>query len=228
MPREHTRTLGTQGRILVLLLTLAGAALPQKTYAISWLTWYAQDAALRYASKLGTLTPPQEAQLQDINNAAYYSEARLFPLASIGQTFIDGSLAPYETYIPGQTFALTFEYINPATGATTSGPAVSEVVYEAVTDPALPNNLTPIGSSSDSSSDFAITWASSGYEPMIEAIPYGANGGPIVISGVDGDNSAVGLNGALLAPDSSQTSLLLGLGFAGLLGLRRWRRVATL
>jgi hypothetical protein len=221
MKRDYAKTSGTRGWILALLLTVAWAALPQKSYAISWLTWYAQDYAIRYASSKGTLTDVQEARAQAINDALYYSEATAFPLSAIGQTFIDGSFAPYETDTPGQVLNLAFEYINPANGATVSDPLVAEVVYEAITNPADPTDWVVIGQSTDSTSDFAISWQSSGFEPIIEAIPYDSSGAPIVISGVDGDNSAVGLDGVLYLPESSQTSLLLGLGIVGLLGLRR-------
>lgn len=227
MKRKFKKISGTRGGALALLLTLAGAAFPQQTHAIGFLTWYAQDVAIRYASSTATLTPAQEATAQAINDAAYYSEARLFPLSVVGQTFIDGSFNPFEEALPGGTLTLTFNYLDPNTFLVGSGPPVTSVLYQAVEDPSHPGNLTTIGSSSDSGSDFAITWASSGYEPMIEAIPLDAGGHPIVILGAEGGNSAVGLDGVLYTPDSSRTSLLLGLGMAGLLGLRRWSRVAT-
>jgi MYXO-CTERM domain-containing protein len=229
MKRKLKKTSGTRAGVLALLLTLTGAALPQQTHAITFLMWYAQDAAIRYASFKAVLTPAQEATAYAANDALYLSEARLYPLGAIGQIFINGSSDPFETDNPAANLQLTFNYLNPATLQVGSGPQVASVMYEASLDPANPNVLTPIGSSSDSLSDFAIMWQSQGYEPLIEAIPLDSAGSPIVISGVGEDNSAVGLDGVLYStPDSSPTSLLLGLGMVGLLGLRRRSRVATL
>ena len=229
MNREHAKTSGTRGYILALLFIVAGAALPQQSSAIPFLAWYAQDVAIRNGSvPPATLTPAQELALTIANNAAYLSEAAFKPIGFVGLTAIDGSTSPFELTGNGQILTLSFEFINPATGVPTTGPAVSSVLYEANLDPSTPNVLVPIGTSSAFVSNFAITWQSSGFEPMIEAIPYDANGNPIVISGVDGENSAVGLNVALNAPDSSPTSVLLGLGIVGLFCVRRWSQVATL
>jgi len=222
MKLKHAKTSGARGCILALLLTVAGAALPQQSSAIPFLVWYAQDVAIRNGSVApATLTPAQELALTIANNTAYLSEAAIKPLGFVGLTVIDGSTAPFELTGYGEDLTLSFEYIDPATGLPATGPAVSSVVYEANLDPANPNDLVPIGTSSDNASNFAITWQSSGFEPMIEAIPYDASDDPIVIPGVDGENSAVGLNVALNVPDSSPTSLLLGLGIVGLLCVRR-------
>lgn len=227
--KPHTNALRNRDWTFYLLLILGAAALPQQSSALPFLAWYAQDVAIRQASATTppTLTPTQELALTAANNAAYLSEAVIKPIGFVGLTVIDGSDAPYVLTSAGENLALSFQFIDPATGLPTSGPAVASVVYEANLDPFTPNVLVPIGTSSNSLSNFAISWSSSGFEPMIEAIPYDASDNPIEDPGVDGDNSAVGLNIAPNAPDSASTFYLLGLGIAGLWTIRRFNRVGS-
>jgi hypothetical protein len=126
--------------------------------------------------------------------------------------------------LQNQTVLIDFGFVNPATGLSTAGPVVGSVEYLVNVDPSSPTDLVSIGTSYDASSDFSISYfASSSAEPAIEAVPYDANGDPIVITGVDGYNVAPGFVTVLYDVPEPSTMVLVGIGAIGL-ATRQWRR----
>lgn len=91
----------------------------------------------------------------------------------------------------------------PVFQADTTGPTIGSVLYEINTDPDSPDTFTTLGISSDPSSNFALSVTLSGIEPVIRATPLDPSGAPIVISGVDGLNVAVGTLSTLPASEPS-------------------------
>ncbi len=111
---------------------------------------------------------------------------------------------------PGNLLSVDFGFIDPTTSFAASGPTIGSVEYLVSTDPNNPTAYTPIGTSTDASSNFSISYLdNTAFEPDIEAIPFDANGNAIVIPGVDGFNAAIGSVTALAAPEPSTTWLIL-------------------
>ena len=111
---------------------------------------------------------------------------------------------------PGNLLSVDFGFIDPTTSLAASGPTIGSVEYLVSTDPNNPLTYTPIGTSTDASSNFSISYLdSTAFEPDIEAIPFDANGNLIVIPGFDGYNAAIGSVTALAAPEPSTTWLFL-------------------
>ena len=92
--------------------------------------------------------------------------------------------------------------------ADTTGPTIGSVLYEINTDPDSPNTFTTLGISSDPSSNFALSVTLSGIEPVIRATPLDPSGAPIVISGVNGLNVAVGTL-STLPPSEPSTDIFV-------------------
>jgi len=185
---------------------------------------YVHIGTIMAATVLGTKNPKEEADEIKRIVAEYRKEN---PLAAIGQAALGGDYA-VSLFPSGTTESLTFFFIDPDTGVpTSSGPVVSSVLYEVTADPSS-SVFQFLGVSSDSSSNFALPFTIPGFEPFIQATPFDAFGSPIVISGVDGNNVAVGfvVNIAQGEVPEPTTLSLLGLGI-GMQAMRRWRVAAV-
>src|SRR5580658_4562511 len=111
MNRKHTKTSGTQGCIMAVLLSLAGIALPQQSYAISLAQYFEGGIIVRDLSLEGDIGPLREHIDMAVLDHEYLGEQSTFGLSAIGGAFIDGSFLPYDAYTPGQELDLTFAYI---------------------------------------------------------------------------------------------------------------------
>ena len=119
----------------------------------------------------------------------------------------------------GSINQLTFMFVDPLTLEPTTGPEISSVFYEYSHTPDVPGSFTPLGTSTDAATDFALPYVALPTEVAIVAEPL-FNGNPVFIQGVDpSDNAAGGLVTALLVPELSTWAMMLvgfaGLGFAG-------------
>jgi hypothetical protein len=154
-----------------------------------------------------------ELQQEALENGIDLGELRVDNYHPVGRT-LDGTPA-----------LLTFGFVKAVTGQPAiDAPAIGSVQYFAQEDPSNPGVFTPIGSSSDAGNQFAISWIVSGFEPLIEAVPYSPSGAPVVINGVAGDNIAVGhvFDIPATVPEPSSLSLLLaGLGLIAICYRRR-------
>jgi hypothetical protein len=95
------------------------------------------------------------------------------------------------------------------------------VLYQAKGSPTAPG-FFPIGISTDASSHFGLPYLPTGIEPIIQAIPFDPLGNPLVISGLGGQNVAVGyaINLGIEVPEPA--TIILGmLGLAGVVAIRR-------
>ncbi|MGO9114801.1 MAG: hypothetical protein ACLP9L_36760 [Thermoguttaceae bacterium] len=110
-----------------------------------------------------------------------------------------------------------------------SDPIIGSVVYEVCTDYASsPLTWTPIGTSTDAASNFALPFTCGISDSMIEAVPYDTSGNPIVFTDpVDGvSNDAIGgLDSDRVPPVPEPASLIVwaGLGAMGLIVYARQR-----
>ena len=152
----------------------------------------------------------------------YYSQQAGFPLSQVGQVLKNGDF-PVVAYNPGSIEVLTFSFINPATLELVDSSSIASVVYEVNRDPFVPDVWEFIGSSSDSSSKFAINFQTPslpidtrGSEVIIRGIPFDSLNNPIEILGVNNENVAVGIAVNLPnVPEPTSTLSLLALGTLG-------------
>jgi hypothetical protein len=130
------------------------------------------------------------------------------------------------SHVPiGQMALLTFAFLKPDSLQPTVGPSIAFVVYDVNLDPSNPGVFKTIGTSFDATSNFALPFTASGFEPLIRATPFDASGKPIQIPGVDGDNIAVGyvVDMDISVPEpNSDIMMLTG---AGLLACARKRHI---
>jgi hypothetical protein len=166
---------------------------------------------------LGAWSAQHEAEETATSYADYKKEQASLNIRIIGQPAIYAVAGIPQTpgypsvfAQPGQLLSVDFGFLDPATGLPTTGPSVASVAYEVDTDPLSATNFVPIGTSFDAGSNFSISYLiSTTFEPGIQAIPYDANGDPIVITGLGGDNVAQGKVVALFIPEPSTFALLL-------------------
>lgn len=211
-----------RARGLAGLLLLAGVATLADSHQAKAISATDRDAIIFAAiASSGLLpTPPVvTAELAAATGAwaAFYAEQAAFT-TTVGQVAFNGvdPATPVASF--GETGTLTFSFIDPATLASVAGPTVASVVYEQAQ---VAGGFTVIGTSTNALSDFALPYMTSSspatVEEEIEAVPFDQSNNPIVISGVDGDNVAVG-GVTLLAPVPEPATLaLFGVGLLGCL-----------
>jgi hypothetical protein len=186
----------------------------------------AVDAAAKALSLLPTWlggeTQEQEDSVIRLEQLLEDQEGTKIPLAFVGSTYIDGSLADnaFPMYTPTLSADLTFSWHDPSTGLPTSGPAVSAVqyyVWNGMTESLdLSSAWTLLGTSSDSASGFEVSYSFPFGEDIFLSAPLDTSGQPIVINGVDGYNDAesIAMNTVPVPEPASMASLAVGaLGF---------------
>jgi hypothetical protein len=152
-------------------------------------------------------------------------------IPDIGEALCNG-FSPVARLPIGDTCSLSFQFIDTLTGLPTAGgPTVGSVFYEVQTDPDHPDVFTPIGTSTDAASQFAMSFINVDFEPLVLAIPFDPAGGKIFIDDGHGSNLAAG-DVVLIPPGpvpepSSWSVLLLGLPLLGLSLCKRDNLQAT-
>ena len=118
---------------------------------------------------------------------------------------------------------LTFQFVDPATDLPTTGPPIASVEYLVNLDP--DNEIFSIlGTSIDASSHVSLPFTVVPFKPFIKSIPLDSNGNVIVITGVDGQNVAVGVAVVLEPVPEPSTIVLIGSGGLFILGFAWCRR----
>lgn len=208
------------------------AAIPPPAAADSFADYLLAVAGIRLGTLEGTYTLKEEDQLIKTAYMQYKQQQKNGGFNLFGQAEINGAY-PDVLLGTGANSVLTFQFVDSTNALPTAGPAVSAVLYQANLDPNNPSSLVTLGTSMDATSDFSLPFTLTGQEPLILATPEGPTGAPVVVSGVAGQNIAVGAAVALNAgtvPEAS-TESLLGMGLLVLLGVvpvrRRWRMTAT-
>jgi len=203
-------------KFLTGLLLLAATGIASAS-AVSYASYLLDKATIRANSYLGAwswefedeqIRAAYEKYLEtaSANNIPIIGQPAIYAIAGVPQSpgFPDVIAGP------GNLLSVDFGFIDPTTSLAASGPTIGSVEYLVSTDPTNPFSYTPIGTSTDASSNFSISYLdSTAFEPDIEAIPFDANGNAIVIPGVDGYNAAIGSVTALAAPEPSTTWLFL-------------------
>lgn len=127
-------------------------------------------------------------------------------------------LSPISNVPLGQSALLTFAAVDPRTGLPVQGVSIGSVSYMVNEDPDNPDVLVPIGTSTDASAGFAVSYTVSGFEPMIFAVPYDLQGNAIVMAGVDGVNVAPAIVVDIPVPEPS--AMKLAVAIAGIITFR--------
>ncbi|MGH9459742.1 MAG: PEP-CTERM sorting domain-containing protein [Vicinamibacteria bacterium] len=216
----RTKILGALVATCVIFNTADARAIPY-TEAVT------RNALTVLDTFLGNLTASQEADMINDTWDEWRTQREQAGQNSVGQIGIDGlfPLATYTSADLGSTEMLTYFFIDPVTGQRTQpGPPVSAVRYEALLQPPTldPNQLTfeliiqnvsLIGISTDASTDFAVPFLLTGFEPLILAFPFDSEGQEITGEGTAAFASHV-------IPEPS-TMVLLSLGVLALSGFSR-------
>ena len=213
--------------LISLCLVVTFLAMPRTATATGYWETVKKNAVVVIDTALGNLTAKQEKAEIEANWAEYRAQKMAAGLVSVGQVAKSGfyPVAEYTLADLGTTEVLTYFFIDPATGeSTTSAFEVSAVRYEALLEPPTLNkdeltedlirqNLTLLGTSTDTANDFAFNFTLQGFEPMILGFPLDAMGAKITGEGTAGFASNV-------IPEPTTICLL---GFGGL-ALKRRRR----
>jgi len=142
----------------------------------------------------------------------YQDEQKGQNVSAVGEAFIDGLSSTAFSPL-GAMVNLTFQFVDPATDLPTTGPPIASVEYLVNLDP--DNDLFSIlGASMDASSHFSLSFTVVPFEPFIKSIPFDSSGNAIVITGVDGQNVAVGVAVVLEPVPEPSTIALVGSGGA--------------
>jgi hypothetical protein len=177
---------------VALLVQALAVAFPSTSRAISYLSYLLSCDLYRDLSKNGQITASREQQLGDDAYEEYKSEQRQQNVQIIGQVAFDGNF-PHVIREEGSMVRLSFEFVDTTTGLPRNGPQVFGVVYDVNLDPSDQFNFVHVGVSFDRSSNFSLPFQLSGWEPLIRATPIDRSGKPVVITGLDGYNVAIGL-----------------------------------
>ena len=205
---------------LIVVAGIVGAAnSPGQARADSYAYYSYIVATTTLNSAIGAYGPKTEAALISLVWHSYLDQQAALSATRVGQVLIDEHY-PFIHLSVGEASVLTFVFVDTTTALAAPGPEVSSVVYEARLDPFYPDVFTLLGSSSDLGSNFSLPFVVSGFEPVIRATPYDSLGNIVVLSGVDGDNVAVGLGVALEVPEPASW-MLLATGLSGFVIRRR-------
>jgi hypothetical protein len=208
-------------RTLAGLLLLAAAPIASAN-TIDYLSYLLDKATIRTNTYLGAWSYSFEDEQIEAAYKKYQATQASANIPLIGQPAIYAIAGvpqspgfPDVIAGPGSLLSIDFGFVDPATGLAASGPAIGSVEYLVSTDPNNPLSYTPIGTSTDAASNFSFSYLdNSAYEPDIEAIPFDLSGHPIVLTGVDGYNAAIGSVTALsAAPEPSAWLFLAGVIF---------------
>ncbi len=198
-----------------LAVVAVGAATPAARADSMW-EYLLVIAGARSFTYTGEWTEDQEQAAIEQAWQQYKQQHQTKP--KIGQNKSAGYY-PTNRVPPGASTTLQFTWINPVTGAEIAPTDVDHVEYWVNTDPFNPGQFDYAGVSYDAGSLFSFTTTNIGFEPVFLSQPYGFNGQPIWITGVDGFNVAQGIVTNLIPEPASLGVLALG----GLPGLRRRR-----
>jgi hypothetical protein len=188
------------------VLIITTLSLPNRAMGISWEDLERAKKVIRKLTEVGALPYAEEKRQIAEKEKQYRDMQKMIGVSAVGATFIDG-LYPSAPRNPGTLVNLTFEFLDPATGEPTSGPAVASVQYFANLDPDS-DDYVFLGASLDAGSDFSLPFLVIPFEPMIKSIPFDPSGAPITIVGLEGQNVALGLGTALQFPEPSGMALL--------------------
>lgn len=132
------------------------------------------------------------------------------------------NMFPSAVFPLGTSDLLTFQFLDPTTRQFTDGPDIDFVLYETFPDPGDPTLTVELGTSFDSSTDFAFEFAITDFEHVILATSFDSTGDPLFLPGIDGGNVAQSMimvfqDIEIPAPEPSTIALfsigLVGLGF---------------
>jgi PEP-CTERM motif len=197
--------------ITAVLICVVSVAIPwSPAGAISEEDLERKIKVIRGLTKAGALDSLEEKRQIAIAKKMYQDEQKDQKVSAVGEAFIDG-LSPTAFSPVGAMVNLTFQFVDPATDLPTTGPPIASVEYLVNLDP--DNDLFSIlGTSTDASSHFSLPFTVVPFEPFIKSLPLDSNGNVIVITGVDGDNDAVGVAVVLEPAPEPSTIMLIGSG----------------
>jgi hypothetical protein len=146
-------------------------------------------------------------------------------VGAINGTFPD-SITGFRVEIlpPGTATLLSFRWADPTLDLQpTTGPTIASVHYE-YSHTLDPGTFTPLGISTDASSNFSLPYSSFSTEQAIMGIPYDVAGAPIFIADIDGIGNIAPSVVVNLVPDlvpEPSTASLVGVTLCAMLYRRR-------
>jgi hypothetical protein len=203
-----------RGFILVSLLTLIMVSSAQAISTAEYLEGYRE---IRMNTKNGTLSAVNEGAAA-VALLADYSFMRVF-----GSLFsVVNPASPFQFYQPGgPDVTLSYGWLTAGTLQPAGNPlmGIASVLYEAD----VTGTFMPIGTSTNTAGNFALSYTISGFEPIIQATPLDALGFPISLIN-NGSNVAQGLGFFVEVPGPIAGAGLPGLLLASAGILAWWRR----
>jgi hypothetical protein len=167
-----------------LLLGLPFASPAQADF--SWDDVAAIIAGEKWESFLDNHTAEREQEIIELAFEAYHDK---LGDAAVAKAMIGGQRV--STLADGTETLLTFQFVAADTGLPVPMPDVASVLYQIQIDPpTLEPVFVDYGISTDPSSDFALPFLISGFEPLIQAIPRDGKGVPLVVIGPTGTDVA--------------------------------------
>lgn len=212
-------TPGLPLRIAIILAVMAVASIQAKADTVN--TALAKIKAAILCTNQGLCSNLQEAKMIHDAGQAVIDEDKKGGKSIKGDSGLNGFPADgdilAEVLTPGSINLLTFQFLDPNTLLPTSGPSIASVFYAFSDTPDLPGSFTALGTSTNASSNFALSFTAFTTEEAIVATPLDASGNPIFIPDVNGvGNLALGVVADLVAPEPPALSLAL---LGGLLAL---------